>query len=179
MYSITKYYDAEWISNIIIDFLKIYNINTYNVNIIDATSGIGGNTISFSKYFLKVYSIEINNIHYNVLNSNLEALSINNVITYNNNFLDIIYDIKNKSNIFFFDPPWGGKIYKNYNYFNLKIGKLQLYTVINILYENNFKYVILKAPFNLNISILHNNIKYKNMNIHNCSKNNMILIIFY
>jgi predicted RNA methylase len=117
LYSITKYYDAKWITDMIILFLKNKNIIISKTSIIDGTAGIGGNTISFSKYFLKVYSIEINNVHYDVLKNNIEALSINNVDIYLDNFLNIMNDDL-KSNIFFFDPPWGGKSYKNFNHYS-------------------------------------------------------------
>jgi 16S rRNA G966 N2-methylase RsmD len=179
LYSISKFYDAQWITDIIITFLKNNNLNPLQESIIDATAGIGGNTINFSKYFSKVYAIEINNIHYDVLNNNINALLIKNVEIYLNNFLTIIDKFSKKSTIFFLDPPWGGNSYKNYKYFNLKIGKLQLYAVLNILYDNNYKYVILKAPFNLNLSIVYANIKYKNMNVFSNNKKNMIIIIFY
>lgn len=180
LYSISKHYDATWISEIILNLLKsrkYKNIN--NIKIIDGTAGIGGNTISFSKYFAEVHAIEINNIHNEVLKNNLNALSINNVKIYLDNFLNIIDTIKNYSDVFFFDPPWGGKSYKNYKYFNLKIGKLPIQSIINILYEKKFKYVILKAPYNLNISPIFTNIKYDNMNIHTNLKKNMLLVIFY
>jgi 16S rRNA G966 N2-methylase RsmD len=180
LYSISKHNDAEWITNILLTFLK--NNNANNDTIIDATAGIGGNTINFSKYFKKVYAIEINNTHYEVLKNNLESLSINNVICYYNNFLNIINDINSfniNSNIFFFDPPWGGTCYKNFKFFNLKIGKYPIYNIINLLFDKKFKYVILKAPFNLNLSPIHNNMKYSNMNIYSNSKKNMILCIFY
>lgn len=179
LYSISKYQDAKWISEIINNFLKSKNVNINDQSIIDSTAGIGGNTISFSKYFKKVYAVEINNIHYDVLINNLEALSINNVETFFNNFLHIIDNISLKSNIFFLDPPWGGKSYKNFKYFNLKIGKLQIYSVINLLYDKNLKYVVLKAPFNLNLSPIYANIKYENMNVHTNLKKNMIICIFY
>jgi 16S rRNA G966 N2-methylase RsmD len=179
LYSISKFYDAQWITDIIITFLKNNNLNPLQESIIDGTAGIGGNTINFSKYFSKVYAIEINNIHYDVLNNNINALLITNVEIYLNNFLTIIDKFSKKSTIFFLDPPWGGNSYKNYKYFNLKIGKLQLYAVLNILYDNNYKYVILKAPFNLNLSIVYANIKYKNMNVFSNNKKNMIIIIFY
>lgn len=182
LYSISKHYDAAWITQNIIDFFKSKDLNVQNLNIIDGTAGLGGNTISFAKYFHKVYSIEINNIHYEVLNNNLDALSIFNVETYFDNFLNIISDMsskKIKSNIFFFDPPWGGKSYKNFKYFNLKIGKFSVFNIINILYEKNFKYVILKAPYNLNLSPIFNSIKYNNMNVQSNSKKSMILCIFY
>ena len=116
---------------------------------------------------------------YEVLKNNIDALNILNVETYLNNFLHVIENLSQNSNIFFFDPPWGGKNYKNFKYFNLKIGKLQLNDVINILFAKKYKYVILKAPYNLNISSLLDNIKYENMNIHKNYKKNMILIIFY
>jgi 16S rRNA G966 N2-methylase RsmD len=177
LYSISKYNDAEWITNIILSFLNTQNITIKNI--IDGTAGIGGNTINFAKHFPKVYAIEINNIHYNVLKNNLDALSLKNVDIYLDNFLNVLDNVINYSNIFFFDPPWGGKSYKNYKYFNLKIGKLPVYSVINILYEKKFKYVILKAPYNLNISPIFNSIKYENMNIHSNYKKNMILVIFY
>lgn len=182
LYSISKYYDAEWITNIIVTFLKNNNINSLKCNIIDGTSGIGGNTIDFSKYFRKVYAIEINSIHYDVLKNNLDALSIFNVEPHLNNFLNIITDMHKfniNSDIFFFDPPWGGKSYKNFKFFNLKIGKFQIYNIINLLFDRNFKYIILKAPYNLNLSPIYNNMKYANMNVYSNPKKNMIICIFY
>ena len=50
LYSISKYQDAKWISEIIKNFLKGQNIDIKNETIIDSTAGIGGNSISFSKY---------------------------------------------------------------------------------------------------------------------------------
>ena len=179
LYSISKYYDAQWITDHIISFLKNQNININNTNIIDGTAGIGGNTINFSKFFSKVLSIEINNIHYDVLKNNIDALNIKNIKLYLGNFLNILDILKNESSIFFFDPPWGGNCYKNFKYFNLKIGKLELNEVINILFDKNMKYIILKAPHNLNLSSLYSNIKYENLIVHRNSKQNMILIIIY
>jgi len=177
LYSISKYNDAEWITTIILSFLNDKKL--IKKEIVDGTAGIGGNTINFARHFSKVYAVEINNTHYNVLKNNLEVLSIKNVILYLDNFLNILDNLKNNCNIFFFDPPWGGKTYRNFKYFNLKIGKLPVYNVINILHEKNFKYVILKAPYNLNISPIFSNIKYENMNIHSNYKKNMMLVIFY
>jgi hypothetical protein len=179
LYSISKYYDAQWISNHILDFLNNQEIDPLKINIIDGTAGIGGNSINFSKYFSKILSIEINNIHYEVLKNNIDALNIKNVKIYNANFLNILDTINLESNIFFFDPPWGGNCYKNFKYFNLKIGKLDINDVVNILYEKNMKYIILKAPNNLNLSSLYSNIKYENMIVHRNIKQNMLLLILY
>ena len=181
LYSITKYYDADWIFSIIKNFLKSVNISTTKVNIVDGTAGIGGNTINFAENFNKVYAIEINCTHFKVLNNNLNALSIENVTTFEDNFLNVLnsQSVKINSDIFFLDPPWGGKNYKSFKYFNLKIGKLPVYTIINMLFDKKFKYVILKAPHNLNLSPIYSNIKYENMNIHSNFKKNMIICIFY
>ena len=182
LYSISKHFDAEWITNTILHFFKNKNLeNIHKMEIIDGTAGIGGNTINFAKHFSKVYAIEINKVHYEVLKNNLEALMINNVKIFLDNFLNIdtIPNLKHKSNVFFLDPPWGGKSYKNYTFFNLKVGKLPIYSIINILHDKSFKYVILKAPYNLNISPIFANIRYENMSIHSNSRKNMILIFFY
>ena len=180
LYSISKFEDARWITNTIINFINNNNKKDSNeLCIIDGTAGIGGNTINFSKFFSKVLSIEINNIHYDVLKNNIDALNIKNIKLYLGNFLNILDILKNESSIFFFDPPWGGNCYKNFKYFNLKIGKLELNEVINILFDKNMKYIILKAPHNLNLSSLYSNIKYENLIVHRNSKQNMILIIIY
>lgn len=181
LYSITKSDDAVWITNLILKFMKSEtNINPKFSTIIDSTSGIGGNSLHFAKYFNTVNSIEINEVHFNVLKNNINALNIKNINLYHDNFMNMIQDKnKVKGDIFFIDPPWGGKSYKNFKYFFLRIGKLPLTNVLNILYDNKYKYVVLKAPYNLNISLLVGSIKYENMNIHKNSKKNMLIIIFY
>ena len=180
LYSITKNNDAIWITNLIIKFIKNETtLHPKNTTIIDSTSGIGGNSINFSRHFNKVNSIEINEIHYNVLKNNINALGIKNINIYHNNFLNLINANKLHGDIFFIDPPWGGKSYKSFKYFFLKIGKLPLINVLNILYENKFKYVVLKAPYNLNISLLVGSTKYDNINIYKSIKKNMLIVIFY
>ena len=56
--TMSKRIDAEIISGIIIENLKILNINYENVTITDATAGIGGNTFSFLNLFKHVNSVE-------------------------------------------------------------------------------------------------------------------------
>jgi hypothetical protein len=180
LYSITKNSDAIWITNLILKFIKNETtLQPKNTTIIDSTSGIGGNSINFAKHFNKVNSVEINEIHYNVLKNNINALNIKNINIYHNNFLNLINANKLHGDIFFIDPPWGGKSYKSFKYFFLKIGKLPLINVLNILYENKFKYVVLKAPYNLNISLLVGSTKYDNINIYKSVKKNMLIVIFY
>ena len=179
LYSISKYYDAQWITETIVAYLKNLGFDATHENMIDSTAGLGGNTISFSKSFQWVHAVEINDIHFSVLKNNVETAGRKNVTYYHSNFIELLdKNVLPSSSLFFMDPPWGGKSYKNYKYFHLKLGKLPIYTVINILFEKKFKFVILKAPFNLNLSLLYENVKYKHMNISRPMNKNMILIIF-
>lgn len=113
--------DATYITYII---KKYFNFNTNNLVIIDAMSGVGGNTISFSKNFKKVYAIEINEDRFNMLYNNINIYDFNNIEVFNSNCLNLIYNIK--SDIVFFDPPWGGKDYKNYLNLRLNISGVPL-----------------------------------------------------
>ena len=179
-YSISKPCDAEWITNIICNFsINILKKDPSTQIITDGTAGIGGNVIDFSKHFLQVNAVEINKVHYEVLKNNVEAIDLKNVKTYNDNFLNFIDLFKYQNSIFFIDPPWGGKSYKNFKYFNLKLGKIMIHDVINILFKKGYKYVFLKAPINLNVSPILASSLYTNYNIHKNINGNMLLIIFY
>jgi 16S rRNA G966 N2-methylase RsmD len=179
-YSISKPCDAEWITNIICNFsINILKKHPSTQIITDGTAGIGGNVIDFSKHFSQVNAVEINKVHYEVLKNNVEAIDLKNVKTYNDNFLNFVDLFKYQKSIFFIDPPWGGKSYKNFKYFNLKLGKIMIYDVINILFKKGYKYVFLKAPINLNVSPILASSLYTNYNIHKNINGNMLLIIFY
>ena len=179
-YSISKPTDADWITNIICKFsLDVIKKHPSTQIITDGTAGIGGNVINFSKHFAHVNSIEINNIHSNVIKNNIEALDINNVTHIHDNFLNFIENSQYSDSLFFLDPPWGGKSYKNFKYFNLKLGKLMIYDIINIFHKKGYKYLCLKAPINLNVSPILSNCLYCNYNIHKNIVGNMLLIIFY
>jgi 16S rRNA G966 N2-methylase RsmD len=179
-YSISKPCDAQWITNIICNFsINILKKHPSTQIITDGTAGIGGNVIDFSKHFSQVNAVEINKVHYEVLKNNVEAIDLKNVKTYNDNFLNFVDLFKYQNSIFFIDPPWGGKSYKNFKYFNLKLGKIMIYDVINILFKKGYKYVFLKAPINLNVSPILASSLYTNYNIHKNINGNMLLIIFY
>lgn len=114
--------------------------------ITDATAGIGGNTIYFSKYYSFVFCIEKLNDCISYLESNLK--NFNNTLIINDNCLDILKIIK--SDIIFFDPPWGGKDYKNIRSINLHLNNIPIHIII----DNLFKYckvIALKAPNNYKI----------------------------
>ena len=181
-YSITKPIHTSWIKTTIINFFKNKNINTKSLNIIDSTACIGGDTISFSKYFNHILSIEKNKIHYNILKHNINVLQIKNTKIVNNDFVTFIKNnhLYLKYDILFIDPPWGGPNYKQLKKIDLFINdnedtKINLKDIINSYY-NKFKYIILKSPTNLNL----NKDDYLFKNIHtNFDKDNKILLIIF
>ena len=181
-YSITKPIHTSWIKSIIINFFKNKNINTKALTIIDSTACVGGDTISFSKYFKSVLSIEKNNTHYKILENNVKALGINNVKIKNSDFIFHIQENKlyNLYDILFIDPPWGGPNYKNIKKIDLFIENdfeesINLKDIINS-FHNKFKYIILKSPTNFNLN--EDDYLYKNIS-RNLDKDNKILLIIF
>lgn len=163
LYSITKYKQAEQISKIIIKQCKLDK----NSIIMDACSCVGGNLLSFCKYFKECYGFEIDEKRYKFLKNNLKFYD--NIKLYNissNYFIDElikklnidiknikIEDLKNKKNkkfdVIFFDPPWGGEDYKNKKNIDLFLDDINLYDIIkkSFLISNN---IVLKVPNNYN-----------------------------
>ena len=183
-YSITKPLQGKWIKSILIEFFKVKKLNTKFLSIIDANAGIGGDTIYFSKYFKNVYSIEKNNIHFDVLTNNIKALNLKNVDLYEGNFMNIINNkdnnLLNNKNILYMDPPWGGPEYKKQKYIDLDIeldepNEKKLNMVINELYPH-FNVIFLKAP--INIIIDKSTFLYKNIFFKDYTEKKILLIIF-
>ena len=162
LWSITLPYDADKISNIII------NKFGSDLYIFDGTSGIGGNIISFSKYFKKVCGIEIDKDRFEILKNNVNIFKLINVILINddcNNHLDNNYDL------YFFDPPWGGPTYKNNKNIRLKIGQSTLTNLIIKIKNLNNKPIIFKLPNNYDLS------EFSNYNYNIIKIKNYIIII--
>ena len=147
LYSITNYYEADLISKII---LQLFN-DTSNLTIMDGTGGIGGNSISFCKFFKEVTTLEIDNDRCEILKNNINLYEYKNIKILNEDSINYLFKNSNKYNIYFFDPPWGGRNYKKNNNLILKIGNYYLSEIINKLKETTCdKLVIFKLPFNYN-----------------------------
>lgn len=180
-YSITKPQHTIWIKKQLILYFKEKNINTKALNLIDCNAGLGGDTISFSKYFKHVLAIEKNEIHYYLLQNNCNALGLKNIDFIHANFFDIIniQSYIKKYDILFLDPPWGGPNYKRHESVNLDIEldcqKKPLHEVVNQLYDH-YKYIILKSPINLLFD--KNKFLYKNIKLIKEEHNKILLIIF-
>lgn len=181
-YSITKPIHTSWIKTILINFFKNRNINTKNLNLIDCTACVGGDCISFTKYFKNVLAIEKNITHYEILKNNIEILDIQNIFIENNDSISFIkeYELQKKYDILFIDPPWGGPNYKNLSNIDLylfdeKENKILLKNIINEFYDK-FKYIILKSPTNL--KLVKEDYKFENIFTHFDKDNKILLIIF-
>jgi 16S rRNA G966 N2-methylase RsmD len=194
---------AELTSKIICHHLIKFNINPQKIKIIDYTAGVGGNVLSFSKYFNKVYAIEINKPRYEYLTNNIDIYECKNIlcindssITFHNKFL-----VEINPNVIFIDPPWGGNSYKDSQMLRLSLGDIPIEELVldifNKLYEgiikndtmvyeiNNKKiykqnifhnkFVVLKLPKNYDIEYFYETIK--NFKIPNHTINSYLYIL--
>lgn len=172
LYSISLPNDAQLISLFIINNMVNNNGDYDNIKkyytIVDGTAGIGGNTISFSKYFSKVISYEINKNRFNMLANNLKIYNLKNTEIYN---CDSTIEFVN-SHVYFFDPPWGGPEYKKTKNLKLKLSKNKLIDIINRIKSiNNKAKICFKLPYNYDLN------EFKNFTIKKMEIRNMILIL--
>jgi 16S rRNA G966 N2-methylase RsmD len=145
LYSISRPEDANEISEIIKDY-----IGHDDLRILDATAGLGGNTISFSKYFKYVKSIELEKNRYDMLVDNVSLYKLTNVELINDNCIDHLKD--DSFDIYFFDPPWGGPDYKSQQNLDLTLGGMGLHNILKLISKD--KIVVFKVPFNYNLNLL-------------------------
>lgn len=165
---------ANNISDIIIKNLKC---DPNLLIITDATAGVGGNTLSFAKKFKNVNAIEISESRYKYLCNNLNIYNIKNVNTYNCNCLDILTDLNH--DIIFIDPPWGGKIYKNFTKLKLTLSDMQIEDIINDLFTKSLdtlKAIVLKMPKNYDLEYFNNIVKYQKKII--CLDKMLIILVY-
>ena len=154
-FSVTEAIFADKISQILVNLPNLSSKTT----IVDATAGVGGNSMSFLCYFNNVISIEIDHNTSRMLQNNLTHAK--NLLTckkkgdfkvINNDFM-IVKDDKNifkKADIIFFDPPWGGRDYFKKNKLRLKLGNKFLSDICNEISAFT-KYIALKLPKNYDI----------------------------
>ena len=91
----------------------------------------------------------------------------------NDNCLDILKIIN--YDVVFFDPPWGGPNYKFKKSVNLYINDINIYSIIDYLYNyKNVKIICLKAPSNF---FIRYDINW-NMKIYNIYKSYNKFILF-
>ena len=143
-------------------------------NILDATAGIGGNTISFSYFFDCVFAVELDKLRFNYLENNVGLfVNSNKIKLYNQNSLDFINNFEKsessvKPDVVFFDPPWGGPHYKYEKTIDIKLSGKTFFDIVKDIYLKKFiKLVVIKFPFN-----------YDFLNLINACKKNSYIIDF-
>ena len=143
-YSITFPVEANIISNLI---AKVF---TTNITILDGTANNGGNTISFSRFFNNIISIELDKNNYEYLQHNISLYNIKNVQLINGDTLKYYTELK--YDILFLDPPWGGTDYKRQSVLDLKLGNLYVRDMIVIMKRMGKKGIVFKLPKNFRLS---------------------------
>jgi len=164
---------AELTSKIISYHLIKNNVNPQKTSIIDYTAGVGGNILSFSKYFNNVYAVEIDKVRSEYLQNNINIYNQKNVIVVNDSSINFnnlkMLDIK--PNAIFIDPPWGGICYRKNDLLRLTLSDVPIeelvidifnkFRTINISPLDSYsnRIVVLKLPKNYDIENFYNYLK--------------------
>ena len=146
LWSITYPNEANIISINIIEVTNMIDIK--HIKIVDMTAGLGGNTISFCKYFDDVTAIEKNIDRFNILKNNIKHYQSSNYTLICGDSKDYI---DGDYNVYFIDPPWGGPNYKKQTNLELYMSDIKLIDFIEMIPK---KLIVLKLPFNYNIDCL-------------------------
>ena len=129
-------------------------INIDIKNVLDITAGIGGNLLSFAKYFENVLGVEVDLKRFNILKKNLHCYNYNNIECINCNCFDYINSTKEKFDMIFIDPPWGGPNYKNDVEIEIKLDNYTMYDLIELLKKKQLtKLLVFKLPYNFTLDI--------------------------
>lgn len=158
------------------------NIPRSEINIFDGTACVGGDSISFGKSFGSVVASEIDEERYHMLVNNLLEYELYNVVPINMDCTKL-YKRLNFIDIMYFDPPWGGKQYKNGSNLRLMIGSIYIDELVNSIFDennkncSNVKIVALKLPKNYDLKSLYEKTIHLNVTIYLYELQKMCIII--
>lgn len=152
-YSLTKPFEASQIAVFVLDSLP--NIEDRK-EIIDASCGVGGDSITFSRYFEIVHSVEINPETYELLLRNIQKFGAKNIMTYNVDFLLFIeenIEMIKRIKAIYIDCPWAGPAYKFKKTVKLYMSEIPIDEVIDRIFKINKEIIIfMKVPFNVEMT---------------------------
>jgi hypothetical protein len=154
-------------------------------SIVDGTTCVGGNTISFAKFYNHVYSFELNAERYKMLENNVKVLQLENVTTLEGSFLKL-FEISTEDEKFgtildsaeavFLDPPWGGPDYKKHKTLQLHLDTLSMPEICQKILKKftKIKMVCLKLPNNFDFASLVSSEMFHVL----CTRFNNLSIVF-
>jgi SAM-dependent methyltransferase len=156
--TVLKYFDDEgrysytrnWYSKQILEILKKLPGIDSSSDVIDCTCGLGGDTITFSRFFERLYSIELNDFRADLALKNFECNHVKNVHLGCGNLLDLEKSGL-KFDLLYIDLPWSGKEYKYKKVLKIRLSGLDLNEVIAKL-KRSCKaggYLVFKLPKNI------------------------------
>lgn len=172
LFSITENRVADIISNIILDLPEV----TKDSTITDLTACVGGNTISFSRVFNSVITVEIDDVRFNMLVNNINVLGLTNVTPYHEDGTKIFNKMRLKQDVIFLDPPWGGVNYKEETNLHLFLGKIDVQNFIDSTLLINAKWLVMKVPNNFAVDDLKRTLKNDKFYTLNLPKMKLILM---
>jgi 16S rRNA G966 N2-methylase RsmD len=183
---ITTPQNSETISSII-DSQIPQHIQRSDITILDGTACVGGDSISFGKNFGSVVSTEIDPDRFKMLVNNLREYDLSNVVPLNDDCTKI-YKRLNFIDIMYFDPPWGGKSYKNEKNLRLNLSNVPIEDIIisifnksdhtKLMIRSDVKMIVLKLPKNYDLYHMYCQTKRDDttMYLYELTKMNIILI---
>ena len=161
-YSVTEMTLAEETSQLILDTLGWSSPSTCTIT--DATACVGGNTVNFARHFSKVVAVECNPTRARFLQHNVNLLCHSgsttatstthqppscNVEVHCADYTAATLTL-NKTDVVFFDPPWGGESYADRcKPVDLFLSGKPLVEICNSLATcQRTRFIVLKVPFN-------------------------------
>jgi 16S rRNA G966 N2-methylase RsmD len=158
LYSATPLKANELMTIDIIERLKGFFPNRHLI-VADGTANCGADTIGCLYHSRKLkrpfdmISIELNELNFECLESNVLLFGYNDEVeSIHGNTLEWISWLKDTDevDVMYFDPPWGGKDYKQEKEVRLKLGDISIWNVAADALKNvkSVKLIVIKAPFN-------------------------------
>lgn len=178
LYSIATPIISDSLINLLQYLTDLYKLgNNKDIVITEANGGIGGFSIKLVQNFNNINIVEIDKTHIDIIKNNISVYNPkHNVKFYNNDYLDIMFNLT--QDIIIFDVPWNGRNYKFKKNIKLELNNINIWHIINELYiKNKFKICILMTPFNFDVQNFIQNIISKNIIITKMEKHYFISII--
>jgi len=168
-YSTATRDDGQYTSRLLINILDLLQLKSgRKYSILDACSNVGGNALWFAQDFQSVTSVEIDKHDYSRLKNNIDLYGLKNVKIINDSVINVLKD-EMRYNAIFFDPPWGGPLYKYIDQLVLALDYKDTVEIIDdLLSKDRADIIVMKHPQNVYINSKYFNYTtdfYKNFEI--------------